>query len=82
MNSFTIGKAIESNTWNKIDDGLYIGEFSSDTKKEKPEITVVRISPLHYSFRLLCAKELETENRRTSQHGFPGKCNQYGCRTG
>jgi len=37
--------------WKRIDDGLFLGEFDSQ------KITLLRIDPKYYSFRLLCASE-------------------------
>ena len=37
--------------WKRVDDGLFLGEF--DSKK----ITLLRIDPKYYSFKLLCASE-------------------------
>jgi len=37
--------------WKRIDDGLSLGEFNSQ------KITLLRIDPKYYSFRLLCASE-------------------------
>jgi hypothetical protein len=37
--------------WKRIDDGLFLGEFNSQ------KITLIKIDPKYYSFKLLCASE-------------------------
>jgi hypothetical protein len=41
----------EDELWKKIDNGLFLSEFNSQ------KITLLRIDPKYYSFRLLCASE-------------------------
>ncbi len=45
--------------WRKVDEGLSVGEFDSPVKSNAQDsrITVVRIDPKLYSFKLLCASE-------------------------
>jgi hypothetical protein len=45
--------------WKRVDEGLYLGEFASPetSKTEDSGITVVKIDPRVYSFKLLCASE-------------------------
>ena len=45
--------------WRKVDEGLFIGEFDSPIKSDAKEltITIVKINPKLYSFKLLCASE-------------------------
>jgi len=45
--------------WKKIDEGLHIGEFTlpEESKFKDSRITIVKIDPRFYSFRLLCASE-------------------------
>jgi hypothetical protein len=45
--------------WKKIDEGLHIGEFTlpEESKFKDSRITIVKIDPKFYSFRLLCASE-------------------------
>ena len=52
------GKA-ETASWKQVDEGLSVAEFDSPLKSEAGDskITVVRIDPRYYSFRLLCASE-------------------------
>jgi hypothetical protein len=49
----------EDDLWKKVDEGLYIGEFASPqgSKISDSRITVVKIDPRVYSFKLLCASE-------------------------
>ncbi len=49
----------EDDAWKKVDEGLSIGEFASGepSKVEDSRITIVRIDPRVYSFKLLCASE-------------------------
>jgi len=49
----------KDNAWKKVDEGLSIGEFTSGetSKIEDSKITIVRIDPRVYSFKLLCASE-------------------------
>jgi len=45
--------------WKKVGEGLYLGEFTSQEKSKinDPRITIVKIDPRVYSFKLLCASE-------------------------
>ena len=50
----------QENQWKKVEEGLYIGEFESPKKSTingDPTITIIKIDPMFYSFKLLCAKE-------------------------
>ena len=49
----------EESFWRKVDEGLFIGEFDSLIKPniKDSKITIVKINPKFYSFRLLCASE-------------------------
>jgi hypothetical protein len=49
----------EESPWRKIDEGLSVAEFNSPMKSSAQEskVTVVRIDPKLYSFKLLCASE-------------------------
>ena len=46
-------------SWKKVDEGLYIGEFAppGELKINNSGITIVKINPGVYSFKLLCASE-------------------------
>jgi hypothetical protein len=45
--------------WKKVDEGLHIGEFThpEESKFKDSKITIVKIDPKFYSFKLLCASE-------------------------
>lgn len=45
--------------WQKVDEGLYYGEFAASQKSEigDSKITIVKIDPRYYDFMLLCASE-------------------------
>jgi hypothetical protein len=49
----------EDDLWKKVDEGLYIGEFGHPQKPKinDSKITIVKIDPRFYSFKLLCASE-------------------------
>jgi uncharacterized protein YigE (DUF2233 family) len=46
--------------WKKVDEGLHLGEFASEgtSQIEDSRITIVKVDPRVYSFKLLCASEL------------------------
>jgi len=50
----------QESKWRKLDTGLHIGEFESPQKSitGDSKITILRIDPHIYSFKLLCADEL------------------------
>lgn len=45
--------------WKTVDQGLFIGEFDSPqkSKNEDSKITIVKVDPKFFSFKLLCASE-------------------------
>ena len=49
----------EESPWRKVDEGLSVAEFDSPMKSNAQDsrITIVRIDPKLYSFKLLCASE-------------------------
>lgn len=49
----------ESHTWQKLDEGLYLGEFDSPQKSKvgNYKIIILKIEPSFYSFKLLSASE-------------------------
>jgi hypothetical protein len=49
----------EDDSWKKVEEGLYIGEFvpPQESKINNSRITIVRTNPRFYSFKLLCASE-------------------------
>ena len=60
LGSIQPGLEAQDQTWNKIDEGLEMGEFASPVPSVLGEsvITIIRIDPGRYSFRLLCCDEL------------------------
>jgi len=59
----------KSNRWQKLDDGLYLGEFESPQKSPvcNYPITILKIDPKLYSFKLLSASEHDRKNRTAKQ---------------
>ncbi|MFZ2446509.1 MAG: phosphodiester glycosidase family protein [Syntrophobacteraceae bacterium] len=53
----------QASPWKEADEGLLVAEFESHQKNANPfySITVVKIDPKDYSFRLLCATEYGKE---------------------
>lgn len=49
----------KNNLWEKVDEGLAIGKFDPPQKSKSngSKITIVKIDPKFYSFKLLCASE-------------------------
>ncbi|MGA1824917.1 MAG: phosphodiester glycosidase family protein [bacterium] len=60
--------------WDKLDEGLYLGEFYSTKKSNAPisPIIILKISPKFYSFILMSASENEGKARTLKQW-----CNQF-----
>jgi hypothetical protein len=52
------------NPWIRVDEGLFVAEFASPVRSQvgDSKIVVMRISPDHFAFKLLCASE--HDNRR------------------
>ena len=50
---------VNRNSWKKVDEGLFIGEFEPAHKSiaGDSKIIIIKIDPKYYSFKLLCAKE-------------------------
>ncbi|MEO5361533.1 MAG: phosphodiester glycosidase family protein [Nitrospirota bacterium] len=50
----------EADNWKRLDEGLYMREFESPQKSDmgSSKITVLRISPANYTFKLLTVSEL------------------------
>lgn len=71
---FTDSKA-EANLWQMLDEGLYLGEFASTLKSRISNfpITILKINPEFYSFKLLCASEHDGNMRTAKQW-----CNEFG----
>lgn len=53
------GSTTNNNSWEKVDEGLYVGKFEPANKAVSggSKIIIIKIDPVYYSFRLLCAKE-------------------------
>jgi len=64
----------QSGPWRKVDEGLFLAHF--DPSYEPPikdlKITIVKINPMYYSFRLLCASEFGKVRLTTKEW-----CNRY-----
>jgi len=43
--------------WNEAEDGLHVAEFETDFDNAQHALTLVKIDPARYSFKLLCATE-------------------------
>jgi hypothetical protein len=56
---FTSISHAEVDVWIKVDEGLFVGEFNSPIKSKGRDlrITIVKIDPRYYSFKLLCGSE-------------------------
>lgn len=65
----------ETELWKPIDKGLFVAEFDSPQKSEigDSKITIVKINPKYYSFKLLCASETGEANMTCKQW-----CKKYG----
>jgi len=66
----------QDTTWVKVDDGLFVGEFVAAQKSivGNSRITVIKIDPKKYSFRLLCASGLNESKNLTAKEW----CQKYG----
>jgi hypothetical protein len=64
----------ESELWKMLDEGLYLAEFNSTLKSRITDfpITILKINPEFYSFRLLCATEHGRKMRTVKQW-----CNEF-----
>lgn len=58
-----------SKHWQKVDEGLYYGEFAASQESEigDSKITIVKIDPWHYDFKLLSASEFNDSSRTARQ---------------
>lgn len=65
----------ESKVWQKLDDGLYLGEFDSPQKSPicNYPITILKIDPKLYSLKLLSASEHDGKGRTAKQW-----CKEFG----
>ena len=69
LSSFSSDLRAESGDWQRVSDGLYLGQFSWSEKAgllDHP-ITILKIDPKMYSLRLLCASEYGGTPRTTKQ---------------
>jgi len=50
----------QNGPWKKVDDGLFFAQFDPHDRApiKDSKITIVKINPAYYSFKLLCASEL------------------------
>jgi len=64
----------ESELWKMLDEGLYLAEFNSTLKSRITDfpITILKINPEFYSFKLLCATEHGRKMRTVKQW-----CNEF-----
>jgi len=66
----------KDDSWKKIDEGLYVGEFAfpGKSKLNASGITIVKVNPRGYSFKLLCASEYDkikmTPKKWCQKHGL------------
>jgi uncharacterized protein YigE (DUF2233 family) len=66
----------KDDSWKKMDEGLYVGEFAfpGKSKLTASGITIVKVNPRGYSFKLLCASEYDkikmTPKKWCQKHGL------------
>ncbi len=53
--------------WKEADEGLFVAEFEPVYERNPCAITIVKIDPVNYSFRLLCASEYGNEPLATKE---------------
>ena len=72
---FCTDSKAEPQPWKMLDEGLYLGEFASTLKSRISNfpITILKINPEFYSFKLLCASEHDGNMRTAKQW-----CNEFG----
>ena len=72
---FCTDSQAEPQLWKMLDEGLYLGEFASTLKSRISNfpITILKINPKSYSFKLLCASEHDGNMRTAKQW-----CNEFG----
>jgi hypothetical protein len=65
----------ESHTWQKLAEGLYLGEFDPKMKSRvcNHKIVILKIDPKFYTFKLLCASEHDRKPRTAREW-----CNEFG----
>jgi hypothetical protein len=72
---FCTDSQAEPQLWKMLDEGLYLGKFASTLKPRISNfpITILKINPKSYSFKLLCASEHDGNMRTAKQW-----CNEFG----
>jgi uncharacterized protein YigE (DUF2233 family) len=77
--SLSLALLAEDHRWRKVDRGLFVREFDSPLRPGTKEsrITVVKIDPTFYAFKLLCASE-QGKVRKTVRQW----CHEYGLISG
>lgn len=81
LSSSIAAKADNDPPWREIDTGLFFGEFEvpEGSGENRSAVTVLRIDPAHYAFRLLCASEYEkkkmTVREWSQQYGLVAAVN-------
>lgn len=53
--------------WEKLGEGLYLGEFEADPDSKGCGITILKIDPLFYDFQIFSASEHDRRSRAVSQ---------------
>ena len=69
---FTISlRPAQDHSWQKIDEGLYLSEFTATQKSSFADniITVLKIDPAHYNFQLFSAKKKSEQIKTAKQWG-------------
>lgn len=72
---FSMVPGVESHAWQKLNDGLYLGQYASKKKSKiwNHNIVILKIDPKFYSFKLLSASEHDLRSRTAKQW-----CNEFG----
>ena len=66
---FCTDSKAEATLWQMLGEGLYLGKFASPVKSRiyNFPITILKINPEFYSFKLLCASEHDGNMRTAKQ---------------
>lgn len=72
---FSMVPVVKSHAWQKLNDGLYLGQYASKKKTKiwNHNIVILKIDPKFYSFKLLSASEHDRRSRTAKQW-----CNEFG----
>jgi hypothetical protein len=72
---FSVVPGVKSHAWQKLNDGLYLGQFASKKKSKiwNHNIVILKIDPKFYAFELLSASEHDLRSRTAKQW-----CNEFG----